>query len=457
MIYLTHTIDFQTYARRALVGVCMFVAMSVLCMLYVLPAHAFVSPSVHNGFYSDVEESKENTFSASSLDITLSPESASVSMIQSASTTFATTLASAGSLAPRYHLSATHATTTCSDAFFGNIQVRALLGGTEVYSGALSGLASIADTATVGEWDFEVSVDSSYTPPALPDTCLFGIDFDAWREGVSEAQSGFRDVEHFVATLTLVAAPPAPLVAPVSTGVVLNEILPDPIGNDEAPKPNGEWVELYNNDSTTIDVAGWKIKDATNAAWTISTSNTNTGGTTIAPHGWLVVYRNGASMVLNNDGDTVSLYNTASTLIDSHTYGVTPENKSHARIPDGIGVWVDPIPTPGEANIPDPEPTTGNEEQATSGEGQTTQNTTPVPVPVPVPDQTTEEPVLEEAVVKEEEQSPEEVTEPEESILAPEETPQVGVAGTSPESPEEVSIPPQEPEPAREEETTPTE
>jgi len=36
--------------------------------------------------------------------------------------------------------------------------------------------------------------------------------------------------------------------------------------------------------------------------------------------------------------------------IDSHAYGITPEGKSIARIPDGGDIWYDPIPTPGEPN-----------------------------------------------------------------------------------------------------------
>ncbi len=38
-------------------------------------------------------------------------------------------------------------------------------------------------------------------------------------------------------------------------------------------------------------------------------------------------------------------------MIDSYAYtSVAPENKSYARIPDGFGAFVDPVPTPGEPN-----------------------------------------------------------------------------------------------------------
>ena len=145
---------------------------------------------------------------------------------------------------------------------------------------------------------------------------------------------------------------------PQSGDVVINEILPDPVGADDAAKPNGEWIELYNRSDSVVDVTGWYLYDAIDShALPIKGGRTNTGGTQIQAHGFLVVYRAGDSnFSLNQDagGDTVRLYNgsiSTGNLIDSHTYiGPVPEGKSIARIPDGTGPWVDPIPTPGEPN-----------------------------------------------------------------------------------------------------------
>ena len=38
------------------------------------------------------------------------------------------------------------------------------------------------------------------------------------------------------------------------------EILPDPLGLDSQSWPLGEWVEVYNNDTVAVDLAGWKLK-----------------------------------------------------------------------------------------------------------------------------------------------------------------------------------------------------
>jgi len=143
--------------------------------------------------------------------------------------------------------------------------------------------------------------------------------------------------------------------------IVLNEFLPNPegeaygydFGEDDDSMPKGEWVELYNNSDVSYDLSGWYIWDASGDDLNkISITNLNTypANTIISGKSWLVVYMN--KEVLDNTGDTVKLFNNADTLIDFYAYtGVTPPNKSYARIPDGTGGWVDPIPTPGRRNI----------------------------------------------------------------------------------------------------------
>ncbi|GEM_PF-4189397 len=173
-----------------------------------------------------------------------------------------------------------------------------------------------------------------------------------------------------------------PFQEEVQEQVVLNEILPNPEGPDSQDGLAGEWVELYNNGDAPVDVAGWYIEDASPSGnrrtISASASSTHTGGTIIGAQGsgseWLVVFMNAS--VLNTDGDTVSLFDDEDSPKDSHAFGVsvtdtndsdedsTPgeenepateedpanEGKSFARIPDGIGAWIDPVPTPGGPN-----------------------------------------------------------------------------------------------------------
>ncbi|MFA5166120.1 MAG: lamin tail domain-containing protein [Candidatus Paceibacterota bacterium] len=163
--------------------------------------------------------------------------------------------------------------------------------------------------------------------------------------------------------------------------VVLNEYLPYPSsttwGHDSSFKPKGEWIELYNNGSSAVDLDGFYFQNALGTKKYISKATafitTNTGDTIINSHDWLVVYMNGEFM--SNGGDTIAFYDLFGNPVDSHTFDTTnactilptpdatnsaavsgtcttvPANKSFARIPDGTGSWVDPIPTPGSANV----------------------------------------------------------------------------------------------------------
>ncbi|MFA6105579.1 MAG: lamin tail domain-containing protein [Patescibacteria group bacterium] len=146
--------------------------------------------------------------------------------------------------------------------------------------------------------------------------------------------------------------------APGTPTVVLNEFLPNPIGADNANKPGGEWIELYNLSTSSVDVNGWALYDESDLhKLLITPAITNTGLTVIPGGGFLVVYRNGSSsFALDNvGGDSVRLFDgqisNGANLIDSFVYSEdAPAGKSFARIPDGSSNWVDPTPTPGEEN-----------------------------------------------------------------------------------------------------------
>jgi len=219
-------------------------------------------------------------------------------------------------------------------------------------------------------------LDSSYQNKS----CQFKFVFKGWQTNLPDPSQGFTDTEEITNT--------------IATGdwtsksdIVLNEILPNPngseygfdFGNDNSSKPQGEWVELYNNGSTAENLTGWYLADASNGQGNetpIDKDHILVSSPIIPGHGWLVVYMN--KPIYNNTGDTVKLFDSNKNLIDSYSYGVdptycdmkptpnnsnntnltggtcnasnVPANKSFARIPDGIGAWVDPIPTPGTSN-----------------------------------------------------------------------------------------------------------
>lgn len=161
-------------------------------------------------------------------------------------------------------------------------------------------------------------------------------------------ESAWSQVWHFVVNNTL-ANPSPDSTTTTPSNIVLNEILPNPLGIDTAAKPDGEWIELYNKSASNVSVAGWHLTDEDGNSMLITGDKTNSSGTDIPGHGFLVVYTGNTALTLDDSGDTVNLYN-GIILLDTYTYPSSPEGKSIARIPDGNITWYDPIPTPGEPN-----------------------------------------------------------------------------------------------------------
>jgi hypothetical protein len=218
-------------------------------------------------------------------------------------------------------------------------------------------------------------------------------------EGVSKMEKvkmagSFAPCQGGTETTDITFIEPTSTTANAKGSVVMNEALPYPNGNmygtdwghDSDSYPKGEWIELYNNSSTsTFDLSGLYFQDTSGNKIYINSSNSFVKGsatTTIGKKGtgaeWMVVYMDYALM--DNEGDTITFTDTLGNAIDTLSYTLpqdcnnlemTPgdpnyekcvgnapklqvvDNKSIARIPDGIGEWVDPIPTPGNKNIDD--------------------------------------------------------------------------------------------------------
>lgn len=140
--------------------------------------------------------------------------------------------------------------------------------------------------------------------------------------------------------------------------VVINEIMYNPVGDDFGQMPNGEWIEFYSLSNDTIDMNGWYLKDEAGNIITVSQANSDnnlntadSGETKIFVNSYLVTYRN-SSAIFNNTGDTLYLFDQNGGLIDTVSYqGGKDEGLTDARIPDGTGDLVDPIPTPGRTNV----------------------------------------------------------------------------------------------------------
>ena len=87
------------------------------------------------------------------------------------------------------------------------------------------------------------------------------------------------------------------------------------IAEDEA---QNEEVHLHNLSDAPIPLAGWKIGDSTGTAfWVLDASDG-----TVLPGAIIVVRRKGRGMILNNTGDTITLFDPAKTdPVDTKSYG----------------------------------------------------------------------------------------------------------------------------------------
>lgn len=136
-----------------------------------------------------------------------------------------------------------------------------------------------------------------------------------------------------VTTSTSSSTPPAP-----EFGVLISEFLPNPAQNQ------GEWIELYNANSSTAHLAGWKLKDKSEKEYVMH-------DTTLEPNTFLFIAQNDSNIYINNDGDELSLLNARGGLVSKITFqGKAPKGQSFARKSENDWGWTTK-PTPGKENV----------------------------------------------------------------------------------------------------------
>ncbi len=129
--------------------------------------------------------------------------------------------------------------------------------------------------------------------------------------------------------------------------IKISEFLPDPHGNDDAPMPQGEWIELYNSGESNINLQNSFLEDLQGHRIYI-TDTTTIGSTIISSKGFLAVYTNGFSGFLNNEGfEELKFYDEGSFLADKVSYEGADEGSSWAKVNEN---WQRTMPTPGEEN-----------------------------------------------------------------------------------------------------------
>ena len=154
--------------------------------------------------------------------------------------------------------------------------------------------------------------------------------------------------------------PPADGSDATATDVTVHEAIENPkiavneVVHKSAGKTGGDWVELYNPGTDTVDISDWKLKDSQDTHIFVFPS-----GTTIAAGAFLLVYGKGGTSPLTftfglGDDDAVRLFQVDGQLVDIADWllGEAAQGTSFGRYPDGHGPYYTlPTPTPGDHNV----------------------------------------------------------------------------------------------------------
>jgi hypothetical protein len=120
----------------------------------------------------------------------------------------------------------------------------------------------------------------------------------------------------------------------------INELLPNPDGADA----DGEWIELYNYGQVRINMRNWRLDDGEIGAPYAFAENF-----WLEAGRYLVLEREETRLALNNDSDTLRLFNSDNKQADMIGYAGAKERLSYARGDNGKWRWTIK-PTPGETN-----------------------------------------------------------------------------------------------------------
>lgn len=104
--------------------------------------------------------------------------------------------------------------------------------------------------------------------------------------------------------------------------IFINEWLPNPIGLDS----KGEFIELFNNGNSSVNLNGWVIKNKNGKEFKLTNFQ-------IGSNKYLLLPRSLTKLTLNNTNEVIFLYDDKNNLIDQSSYlGSATEGKSFNRI-----------------------------------------------------------------------------------------------------------------------------
>jgi hypothetical protein len=137
--------------------------------------------------------------------------------------------------------------------------------------------------------------------------------------------------------------------------VVINEFLAiNSTGIQDEAGQREDWIELYNNTSTALDLYGLYLSDS----YSNPTKFAFPANTVIQPHGYLLIWADEdpsttsylhANFKLSGSGEQLMLSNFSGTVLDSITFGVQTADVAIGRCANGTGSFTSIVPPTPEA------------------------------------------------------------------------------------------------------------
>jgi len=109
-----------------------------------------------------------------------------------------------------------------------------------------------------------------------------------------------------------------------------------------------DWIEIYNPSSSQVDISGYKIYDSGAIPPGTKTKKLFPAGTILPAHGFYVIITDNtgdpSDFGLSNNGETVWLEDSSSTLIDSIAFPALGVDTTYGRSPNGSANWIQLTP-----------------------------------------------------------------------------------------------------------------
>ena len=202
------------------------------------------------GYYIDVEDSTENTLIAGSVDFLLGvsgwiPPETAVSMAPGDITKKEVEVDPQDSNPFQYFVESNNFSGDTD--FCEGLKVIATLEGEEMHNGPITGL--LTDPTTIlDSWEFTYTTGVNDFQNKI---CDFDVGYNGWQtrhDYPTYENGGFNDTEKVKNHLA-------------SLGFRINKVYYDVKSPERGVEGANEWVEIYNQTNTALDISGWEICD----------------------------------------------------------------------------------------------------------------------------------------------------------------------------------------------------